>query len=98
MTILDRLKWSKFSGKLFVILAAASAGAIILLTVIWIAYAWRAIDKTVHRDMRIIAERTAGEIEEFLSGNIETVTGMKELLSYPDEDRFKLELMLKRIG
>ena len=97
MKILDRLKWSRFSGKLFVVLASASAGAIILLTVIWIAYAWRAIDKTVHRDMRIIAERTAGEIEEFLSGNIETVTGMKELLSYPDEDRFKLELMLKRI-
>jgi signal transduction histidine kinase len=71
--------------------------AILLLTVIWVAYAWRAIDETVNRDMRLIAERTAGEIEEYLSGRVETVIGMKELLSYPDEDRFKLALMLKRI-
>lgn len=97
MKILDRLKWSRFSGKLFVILVSASVSAVILLTTLWISYAYRAIDKTVHRDMQIIAERTAGEIEEFLSGKIETVTGMKELLSYPDEDRFKLALMLKRI-
>ncbi|MBM2838650.1 MAG: mcpB 6 [Deltaproteobacteria bacterium] len=97
MKISDRLKWSSFSGKLFIILASASAGAIILLTFVWIAYAWIAIDETVHRDLKVIAERTAGEIEEYLSGRIETVIGMKELLSYPDEDRFKLALMLKRI-
>lgn len=97
MKISDRLRWSKFSGKLFAILASASAGAIILLTVVWMAYAWRGIEQTVHRDMRVIAERTAGEIEEYLSGRIETVRGIKELLSYPDEDRFKLALMLKRI-
>lgn len=97
MKVSDRFGWRTFRGKLFAVSAAGSAVAVILLTLVWITYSWHAMDRTVHRDMRVIAERTAAEIEEFLSGKINTVTGMKELLSYPDENRFKLALMLKRI-
>lgn len=97
MKISDRLKWSRFSGKLFIVGAVGSAGTILMLSAIWLFHAWMAIDRTVHRDLHVIAMRTAGEIDQFLSGKFDNLKGMKELLSYPDEDRFKLTLMLKRI-
>lgn len=56
-----------------------------------------AINRTAHRDIHLIAIRTAGEIDQFLASKIDTLKGMKELLSYPDEDRFKMTLMLNRI-
>ena len=97
MKVSDRFGWRTFRGKLFAVSAAGSAVTVILLTFVWITYSWHAMDRTVHRDMRVIAERSAAEIDEYLSGTIGIVTGMKELLSYPDEDSFKLTLMLKRI-
>src|SRR3990172_1925252 len=97
MKVSDRFRWWSFRGKLFAVSAAGSTVTVILLTLVWITYSWHAMDRTVHRDMRVIAERSAAEIDEYLSGRIGIVTGMKELLSYPDEDSFKLTLMLKRI-
>lgn len=89
--------WSKFSGKLFIVGAIGSAGTILLLSAVWLTYGWKAIDSTAHKYIHIIAIRTAGEIDQFLSGKVDTLKGIKELLSYPDEDRFKMTLMLKRI-
>lgn len=95
--MLNRLGWNKFSGKLFIILTSLTVATVVILTVVWISYAWKAVDKTVQRDMQIIAKSAADQIDEYLSSRLETIAGMRELLSYPDEDRFKLSLMLKRI-
>lgn len=79
-------------------MAGGTAVTVLLLTFFWIGAAWRAIGQSVSRDLLIIASRSAGEIDEYLSGKVSLLTVTRELLSYPEKDKFKLELMLKRIS
>lgn len=98
MKILNRLKWSGFRGKLFFMMAGGTAGTIIVLTTIGLLYAWLAVGRSVHRDLQVIASRTAGEIDQYLTGKTDSLVAVREVLSYPNEDRFRLQLMLKRIS
>lgn len=98
MNILNRLKRGGFKGKLFFIMAGGSAGTIIILTVMGLLYAWFATGKSVHRDLQVITARAAGEIDQYISGKTDSLMAVREVLSYPDEDKFKLGLMLKRIS
>jgi signal transduction histidine kinase len=97
MRILDNLRFGSFRGKLFAVMVLGTAATVISLTTIWLVYAWDAVARSVHRDIREIAVRTAGELDQYLAGKIDTIISIRELLSYPGEDRFKLKLMLKRI-
>ncbi|MBI5745950.1 MAG: cache domain-containing protein, partial [Nitrospirae bacterium] len=98
MKTMNSLKSGGFRSKLFFIMGGGSIWTIIALTTVWLAYAWFAVGNTVHRDLQVIASRTAGEIDQYLTGKIDSLMAVKEVLSYPDEDRFKLQLMLKRIS
>lgn len=91
-------KWDTFQGKLFTIMAGGTAATVFALTFIWTIYSWRAVSQSVQRDLQVIASRTAGEIDEYLSGRTALLTAAKELLSYPRDDKFKLELMLNRLS
>lgn len=97
MKISDKLRQRSFRSSLFSFFGITSVSGIALLTAIWIAYSWHALHESVHRDFQIIASRTAGEVDQYFAGKTNALVGIRELLSYPDEDRFKLTLMLKRI-
>lgn len=92
------LRWDTFEGKLFVIMAGGTAATVFALTFIWTIYSWMAVSRSVQRDLQVVASRTAGEIDEYLSGKTALLTATRELLSYPRDDKFKLELMLKRLS
>ena len=98
MKILDKIRKDSFRGKIFFLLTVGSTATVLLLTVIWLTYAWYTVEKTVQRDLQTIAVRTSGEIDQYLLGKIDSLMAIRELLSYPDENHFKLGLMLKRIS
>lgn len=98
MKILEKIRRSGFRGKLFFIFASSAALSISFSTLFWISYTGETVRKSVERDLQIIASRTSGELNQYFSGKTDTIRAVRELLSYPGEDRFKLELMLKRIS
>ncbi len=98
MKILNNLRLAGFRKRLFIVFAASAAAAITLSTVIGLTYARKAISDSVQRDLQVIALRTAGELDQYFSGKTDMVIAARELLSYPNEDKFKIELMLKRLS
>lgn len=98
MNILNNLRLGGFRKRLFIVFAASAAAAITLSTVIGLTYARKAISDSVRRDLQVIALRTAGELDQYFSGKTDMVIAARELLSYPNEDKFKIELMLKRLS
>lgn len=83
---------------MFAIFGGGAVLGVLLLTSILLTAAWIALENTVHRDEDIISARTAAEIDQYISGKTDTLVGVRELLSYPEENRFKLNLMLRRLA
>ncbi len=98
MKIINNLRIVGFRKRLFMVFAASAAAAITLSTVIGLTSARKAISDSVRRDLQVIALRTAGELDQYFSGKTDMVIAARELLSYPNEDKFKIELMLKRLS
>ncbi len=98
MSFLENIGRDSFRGKIFFVLVTGSVSIVLTIAALWLGYAWYAVERTVHRDLQLIAERTAGEIDQYLTGKTNALMTVRELLSYPDKDRFKLKLMLKRVA
>lgn len=85
-----------FRGRLFLIFIAAAMAIITLTTIIECLQMGSAVKLSVQRDLQHIAARTAGEVEQYFTGKVETLMATREMLSNP-HSRFEAELMLKRL-